>query len=73
MLSIDRINQYFGWSSQAKDASKFYDSTLPLEDSKKIAVFLNEIDYPVEIGNFDKAKWKKYDNFIKDHLLGKGK
>jgi len=73
MLSIDRINQYFGWSSQAKDASKFYDSTLPLEDSQKIAAFLNEIDYPMKVGDIDKAKEKKFDNFIKEHLLGEGK
>ena len=68
-MTVDRINQYFGWGADAKNCANFYDSTLPEETTLKLAQFMDKFNYPTGTEDIDRCKEKKFEEFIRVHLF----
>jgi len=67
-LTVDRINQYFGWGADAKNCAKFYDSTLPKKTTLALAEFMDKFEYPTVTEDIDRCKEIKFDEFIRVYL-----
>ena len=55
-ITADRINQYFGWGADAKNCAKFYDSTLPIQTTLKLARCMDKFSYPTNTKNISSDK-----------------